>query len=417
MRYLPRLADRELSSRLSSAGAVLIEGPKACGKTETARRIAASEVLLDVDAAAREALAVDPSLVLDGEPPMLVDEWQVEARIVWNHVRRAVDVRGAPGQFILAGSAVPEDDASRHTGAGRFSTLRMRPMSLFESGHATGEISLAGLLEGQRAASKDPGFAVADIAERVTVGGWPASQALTTGNAARAARDYLAQIRNVDIGRVGRRRRDPQKMERLMASLARNVATEVDIVALARDAGGDAGTLSRGTVYEYLEVLERLMIVENQPAWSPHMRSRATLRLAPKRHFVDPSLAVAALGGSPQRLLQDLNLLGLLHESLVIRDLRVLAQPLEGAVYHYRDQYGREVDAVVQLSDGRWGAFEIKLGAGRVDEAARALRKFAELVDTNKSGTPAVLAVIVGTGYGYVRPDGVAVVPIGSLGP
>ncbi len=416
MSYLPRVVDTELQRRLNAAGAVVIEGPKACGKTETARRRAASSVLLDIDDNARRAAAIDPSLVLEGPTPKLIDEWQVEPGL-WNHVRRAVDDRGIPGQFVLTGSSAPADDVARHTGAGRFSFLRMRPMTLFESGHTNGAVSLAALLAGEPARSEDPGLTVADLADRITAGGWPAQLGRRVSDAARAARDYLEQIRHVDVSRVAGSRRDPARVERLLRSLARNTSTGVAITALAADAGGGDGPLDRHTVAEYLNILERLMVIENLPAWAPHLRSRANLRTSPKRHFVDPSLAVAAMGAGPQRLLGDLNLLGLLFESLAIRDLRVLTQPLDAQVLHYRDNYGVEADAVVQLPDARWAAFEVKLGAGLVDEGAEALLRFRDAIDTRSSGEPAVLGVIAGTGFGYTRPDGIAVIPLGALAP
>lgn len=394
----------------------MIEGPKSCGKTETARQIAASSVLLDVDVAAQQALTVDPLLVLKGPTPRLIDEWQIEPK-VWNHIRRLVDDRRTPGQFILTGSSVPDDDINRHTGAGRFSFLRMRPMTLFETNYSNGAISFAALMNGQPPRSVDPGLTVSDLANRITVGGWPAQQERSVTDAAQSARDYLDQIRQVDVGRVTGSSYNPTKMGQLLKSLARNVATEVAIKVLATDAGGSDGPLSRNTVVDYLNVLERLMIIENQPAWAPHMRSKAILRSSAKRHFVDPSLAVAAMTGSPARLLLDLNLLGLLFESLVVRDLRVFAQPIDGQVFHYRDSNGLEVDAIVQLADGRWAAFEIKLGVGLVDEGAASLRKFADVIDTKKCGEPVLLAVISGTGYGYVRPDGISVIPIGALAP
>lgn len=414
--YLPRVVDSELDARLGAAGAVVIEGPKACGKTETARRRAASSVFLDVDENARRAAQIDPGLVLDGRVPRLIDEWQIEPSI-WNHIRRAVDDRGRAGQFVLTGSSVPADDVARHTGAGRFSFLRMRPMTLFETGHTNGAVSLAATLAQEPVRSDDPGLSVRDLADRIVVGGWPAQHGRRVSDAARAARDYLEQIRQVDVSRAAGSRRDPAKIARLLRSLARNTSTEAATTVLAADAGGSEGPLDRHTVAEYLNILHRLMILEDQEAWAPHLRSRASLRRSPKRHFVDPSLAVAALGAGPEHLLQDLNLLGMLFESLVIRDLRVLAQPLDGQVLHYRDNYGVEVDAVVQLADGRWGAFEIKLGAGLVDAGAEALHRFRAAIDTRRSGEPAVLGVIAGTGFGYVRPDGVAVIPVGALAP
>lgn len=395
---------------------MVIEGPKACGKTETGRQVAASAALLDVDLNLRRALDVDPSLVLEGDVPRLIDEWQVEPAI-WNHIRRLVDDRSQPGQFVLTGSSVPNDDASRHTGAGRFSFLRMRPMTLYESGYTNGAVSLAALFDGHSPRSADPGLSVSDLADRITIGGWPAQQAGSPGVAAEAARDYLHQISEVDVARATGSVRDPGKLRALLRSLARNASTEVAITVLAADAGGADGPLARSTVADYLNALERLMVVENQPAWAPHLRSRAVLRSAPKRHFVDPSLAVAALAASPRRLFNDLSLLGLFFESLVVRDLRVFAQPLGGQVQHYRDNNGLEVDAIVQLADGRWGAFEIKLGAGLVDAGAASLLRFANIIDTEKCGEPSVLAVISGNGYGYMRPDGVGVIPIGALAP
>ena len=416
MAYRARIAEDELEQRLAAAGAVVIEGPKACGKTATARRFSNSEILLDVDANARQAIEVDPTLVLDGPTPRLIDEWQI-APSIWNHVRRAVDDRDSTGQFILTGSAVPADDVTRHTGAGRLSRLRMRPMSLFETGHSSGSVSLRALLGGAAVRTPSPGLTVGDIAERVVVGGWPGNLTNSPAQGARAVRDYLEEIRRVDLGRVDDRARDPVKVGRLLRSLARHVATQATIATLSIDAGGADGVLARDTVTGFLTALERLMIVEDQPAWSTHLRSKARIRGAAKRHFVDPSLATAALRATPDRLLADLNLFGLLFESLVVRDLRIYAQANDAMVMHYRDSTELEIDAVVEAADGRWGAFEVKLGRGPIDTAAEALLKFSARVDTAKCGVPAVLAVIVGTGYGYVRPDGVAVIPIGALGP
>lgn len=414
--YLPRVVDAELRERLAATGAVVIEGPKACGKTATARQIAASEVLLDVDANARRAVGLDPSLVLDGDRPRLIDEWQIEPNI-WNHVRRAVDDRAKPGQFILTGSAVPADDVTRHTGAGRITRLRMRPMSLFEAGVGAGSVSLSRLLDGETIRSHDTGITVRDLAREIAIGGWPGFRDLGQDRALRAIRDYLDEIRRVDIGRVDNRSRDPEKVGRLLRSLARNVATYVSASTLARDAGGSDGPLREDTAREYLDALTRLMIVENQPAWAPHLRSKAVLRSAEKRHFADPSLAVAALRATPESLLRDLNLFGFLFESLAIRDLRVYAQAADAEVLQYRDSGGREVDAIVSAADGRWAAFEVKLGEGQIEEAAKNLTKIIARIDTDKVGPPAVLGVIVGTGYGYVRDDGIAVIPIGALCP
>jgi predicted AAA+ superfamily ATPase len=415
--YLNRVVDGELTRRLAANGAVLIEGPKACGKTETARRQAASEVLLDIDLAAREAAAIDPGLVLDGPVPRLIDEWQTVVPL-WNRVRREVDARKEPGQFILTGSATPADDVMRHTGAGRFGRVRMRPFSLFEAATSTGSVSLADALNGAATATPDPGVTVRDLIEEVVRGGWPGIRGLAVPDAAQAVRDYVEQITRTDISAVDGVRRDPTRVLTVLRSLARHTATQATLKTLASDSDvpAGAGVASYETVSSYLGALGRLMVVEDVPAWNTHLRSSHQLRTSPTRHFVDPSLAVAALRATPDTLLADLNFFGLLFESLVVRDLRVYAQSLDGAVYHYRDQTGLEVDAIVDTGE-RWGAFEIKLGTNRIDEAASHLTTFAGRIDTTKRGPAAVLAVIVGTGYGYVRSDGVHVIPIGSLGP
>jgi predicted AAA+ superfamily ATPase len=414
--YTPRIVDAELRQLLASAGAVVIEGPKACGKTMTATQQAASRVLLDIDPAARLALKVEPGLVLEGARPRLLDEWQVAPEL-WNQVRRAVDAADQPGQFLLTGSAVPAEDASRHTGAGRFAFLRMRPMCLVETGASSGAVSLRDLFDGAAPSVVDPGLSLRDLSGLIGRGGWPAQQERSLQAACRAARDYLEQVRQVDISRVGERRLDPVRVGDLLRALGRHCATEAKLSTLAADTGGSDGSLDERTVSGYLQALERLMVIEDQPAWAPHLRSRARLRKAPKRHFVDPSLALAAMGAAPERLLQDLEWFGQVFESLVIRDLRVYSQGLEAEVFHYRDDYGLEVDAIVQLRDGRWGAIEIKLGEGQVEQAATNLKRFSEQIDSQRSGAPAFLAVICSKGYGYRRSDGVVVVPIGALGP
>lgn len=416
MGYIARLADGELSQRLSWSGAVLIEGPKACGKTETARQQARSEVRLDVNVQERSAAEITPSLILDQPAPLLIDEWQLVPDI-WAHVRRAVDDRGAHGQFILTGSAVPQDDARRHSGAGRISVMRMRPMCLAESGQSSAAVSLSALLDGTTQSAPDPGLDIPALAELITKGGWPGWHAASPDIASRGLRDYLTQICHIDVPAVSERRRDPAKVEATVRSLARNVATEVTITTLAGDVSGSDSGLDRESVSAYLHALDRLMIIEDQPAWAPAMRSRVQLRSSPRRHFVDPSLAVAALRASPQKLLADLEFMGLLFESLVVRDLRVLAQPLDGRILHYRDNKGLEVDAIVMCDDGRWGAIEIKLGPIRIDEAAEKLQTFARSVDTSRCGEPAFLAVVTGTGFAYRRPDGVHVIPVATLGP
>jgi len=414
MAYVSRIADSELQKRLSAAGAVLVEGAKACGKTETARQVANSEVLLDIDKAARDAAELNPGLILQGDTPRLIDEWQLEPEI-WNHVRRTVDERVDPGQFILAGSAQPTDDETRHTGAGRVSRLRMRPMSLYELGSSDGTISLAGLLDHRSNEVTDPGLDLGDLAAAICRGGWPAFRELELPGALRRVRDYLDEIPR-DTQRLGPRHRT-ERVVRLIQSLARNVATPVTARTLATDASRPEDPMSDDAVADYLDSLTRLFVVENQPAWQPHLRSRYRLLRAAKRHFVDPSLAVAALRSEPEALMRDLNFMGLLFESMVIRDLRIYAQAIDGEVQYYQDSSGLEVDAIVQTGNS-WGAFEIKLGGEkRIEEGAATLVRFRDRIDTSKSGDPAVLAIIVGTGYGYTREDGVHVIPVGCLGP
>lgn len=416
MEYRQRTVDAELAALLAAMGAVVLEGPKACGKTMTALQFARSVVRLDVDANARAAVAVDPSLVLEGETPRLVDEWQIEPTI-WNHVRRLVDDRQTNAQFLLTGSAVPADDETRHTGAGRIARLRMRPMSLHESGHSSGAVSLAGLMAGDKARSPDPGLDVQEIANRVAVGGWPRFVDAPVDQALTAMRAYVDEVRRTDVQRAGGVNHDPDRVLQLMRSLARNIGTMTGVKTLAKDVAGAEEAIDHKTAFSYYDALERLMVIEDQPAWGPHLRSKARVRVTPKRHFVDPAIGVAVLRATPDRLLADLNLLGFLFESLVVRDLRIYAQAMDAQVLHYKDGTDLEVDAIVECADGRWGAVEVKLGLGMVDQAAATLLAFADKVDTDKCGPPRFLAVVTGFGLGYARADGVQVVPIGALGP
>lgn len=416
MDYKPRVVDRELRAALKTLGAVLVEGPRACGKTATSLQQAASSVRLDTDRGALELARLDPALVLVGDAPRVIDEWQL-APSLWNSVRRAVDERQERGQFILTGSSVPADDETRHSGAGRILRLRMRPMTFFESGHSDGSVSLAALLQGAPASSATGSLSVVETVDQLCVGGWPALQGLPVDAAQTALRSYLDDVARVDMARVDDVRRDPARVSRVIRSLARHVATEASAAKLAVDASSDGEPMKGATLAEYLATLERLMVVENQGSWATHLRSRDSVRKASKRHFVDPSLAAAALGASPAKLLNDLNTLGLLFESLVLRDLRVYAQPIDGVITHYRDDSGLEVDAIVTLGDGSWAAIEIKLGEAKADEGAASLLKFAAKVDTGKVGVPQALIVITTGRYAYTRADGVQVIPLSVLGP
>lgn len=396
-------------------GAVLIEGPKACGKTATASQVAKTIVRFDEDPTARAQVSLDPQALFSGEPPILFDEWQLEPDI-WNRVRRQVDDRNEKGQFILTGSARPRDDANRHSGAGRFSVMQMRPMSLFESGHSNGQMSLAALLEGDKQTGLGTHLTFEELLKRIVVGGWPELVHADEEFARNWLDDYLRQVIEVDIPDMGHRR-NPSNLARLLESLGRGVGQAVKLSELAKDVGGDTGPIAHETLAGYLDALERLKLTDNSPAWRPHMRSRARLRTAPVRYFVDPSLATAALNIGTAELRADPPATGFHFEALVVRDLRIYAQLQRGQVDSWRDANGSEVDAIVTARDNKWAAFEIKLNPRDVDAAAASLLRFATNVDTSRHKEPACLGVITSTGAGGRRADGVHVIPIGTLGP
>ncbi|MBA3743934.1 DUF4143 domain-containing protein [Sporichthya sp.] len=413
-RYLPRIADSELARRLATAGAVLIEGPKACGKTATATCAANTIFRIDSDPAARAAVSLAPQRLFDNPTPILFDEWQVEPAL-WNRVRRHVDDLQERGLCILTGSATPADDATRHSGAGRFAVIRMRPMSLFESGHASGAVSLSALFDGDAPTAAEDQLGFEGLVERIVVGGWPELVDAAEDDARDWLDDYLTQIAEVDVPALGSRR-NPRNIRRLFAALARSVGQPAKASEIATDVGGADGPIAKETLTAYLEALERLHLIEDAQAWRPHMRSRTRLRTAAVRYFVDPSLGPAALNIGSTELMADPNALGFHFEALAMRDLRIYAQPLRGVVDSWRDANGNEVDAVLSVRNG-WGAFEIKLNPRDVDAAAASLLRFAAGVDHNRHGAPAVLAVITSTGYGGRRADGIHVIPIATFGP
>ncbi len=415
--YIPRIADDILAARLRAVATVVIEGARGVGKTETARKQARSEVRFDVDENARALAALDPAAILEGPEPRLLDEWQ-HAPAIWNHMRRASDEGRRPGRFILTGSAVPADDATRHTGAGRVSRIRLRPMTLFETGDSNGAVALSDLMSSAPVAAQAGGTSLPELISALCRGGWPANAGGELADAQRYCRDYLNEIQRADVQAANGTGRPMVALQRMLRSLARNTATKATLETLAADAGGEE-PLHRNTVRSYLDALERVFVLEDQPAWSARLRSRSRLRRAAKRHFVDPSLAVAALRSGPERLQRDLELLGLLFESLVVRDLRVYADALDGGVYHYRDNTGLEVDAIVETAAGDWLAAEVKLGGdAAIDQAAKSLLKLRDRVDVAAAGEPAKLMVVTAVGgYCYDRPDGVAVVPVTALGP
>ena len=416
--YMPRVADREVERALRASPAVVIEGPRACGKTWTGRRHARSEVPFDAVFENRLAAQIAPREVLEGPVPRLLDEWQL-APDVWDAMRRACDDRGHKGQFILTGSADPPDDATRHTGTGRIIRVRMRPMSLFESGESSGRVSLGGLLASERASAPASPLGLSDIVDVACRGGWPGLLGDPPAVAQRQLRGYLDEISRADISRVDGIARDPVGVRRLMASLGRNTATQATLKTLGADVGGGEDMLHPQTVKSYLGALSRLFVVEDLPAWRPHLRSRAELRRTPKRYFTDPSLAVAALRSNRDQLMGELSYFGLLFESLVTRDLSVYAQANDWELSHYRDSSGLEVDLILTSLDYRgWAAAEVKLGGAElIEQGVQSLRRLREQVDPDRMGEPSKLMVITAGGYGFEYPDGIAVVPITALGP
>ncbi|GAA1731827.1 ATP-binding protein [Microcella frigidaquae] len=415
--YRPRVVDAELADKLRVNGAVLIDGPKAVGKTETATQAATTVFRMDVDRVARAALVADPTLLFDNPTPILFDEWQ-ETPEIWNLTRRAVDDHEGKGLYLLTGSSRPRDTARMHSGAGRIGRLRMRPMSLYESGHSSGEVSLAALLNGETVEGAKPlPLSVVELLERVVVGGWPETIDMTESDARAWMGDYLRNVAEVDVPALGPRR-NPGNIERLLASLARVVGGTINNAATATEVGGSRGSIDPRTLANYVDALDRLMLLEPLPPWVSHLRSRTRLRTTPVHHFVDPSIAVSALGAGIVELKRDLEAAGFHFESLVLRDLRTYGQALQARFSSWRDsQLGHEVDAVIELPNGRWAAVEVKLGEAAADEAARSLLTMARKVDRERHGEPVALIVVTGGRFCYRRPDGVTVVPVTALGP
>ncbi len=416
--YLSRLCDIELQLALQSSGAVLIEGAKWCGKTSTASKAAASVLYMqDPDNAGsyQSVAGAKPSLLLRGETPRLIDEWQM-APVLWDAVRFEVDKRGEPGQFILTGSAVPSDNVIAHTGTGRISRLMMRPMSLFESLESNGAISLRALFNGQQGdvgAVSD--LSIEQIAFVLCRGGWPASIKLRGSTALRMALDYVEAVINYDVSRVDEVEKNPERVRVLLRSLARNIATTANYQTIQEDIEATDTTVSDRTISSYMNALRRIFVVEDLPAWAPSLRSKTAIRTSVKRHFVDPSIATGVLRTNPQGVLNDFPFFGFLFEALCTRDIRVYAQANDGDVFHYRDKSGLEADLIVRLRDGRWAALEVKLGAKQIDEAAKNLLALQARVDREKMGEASFLMIVTGGQFAYRRSDGIWVVPLGCL--
>ncbi|MBN2777991.1 MAG: ATP-binding protein [Bacteroidales bacterium] len=413
---MKRISDGELERKLEAAGALLIRGIKACGKTESAKQFAGS--ILELDQNDQVALLMDtsPQRLLVGKTPRLIDEWQEYPKI-WNYIRHEIDRRNLPAQFILTGSSNPEESIKMHSGAGRFTILDMRTMSWQELGYSDGKVSLKSLFNSDKIDVYDEPTDLEFIVERLIIGGFPVMIGKKLNQAIDINRAYVDLLAEVDMSRVSNIKRDPVKVINLLRSLSRNVATIVDISTIETDISErEFVDISRPTIYDYLDALDRLMIIENQPAWNTHIRSSYSLRKSPKRHFSDVSLAVATLGLDKDALLNDLKFTGFLFESLVVHELRVYAQASDAKVFHYQDSSGLEVDAIVQRHNRDWCAFEIKLGVGQIEEAANNLKKLVSVLDERKVELPKSLNIITGTGISYTRNDGINVISLSSLG-
>lgn len=420
--YLPRITDKLLLEILEAKGAVLIEGPKWCGKTTTAKQIAKSFIAMDqpdMTKQYQQMAELSPSTLLEGETPRLIDEWQIAPNL-WNAVRYEVDNRGEFGQFILTGSAVPRDfDDSMHTGTGRISRLLMRPMSLYESKDSFGRVSLKDLFDGKEVSSVDE-TSLDEIAFLICRGGWPKSVGLDEKPALFQAIDYHDAVVSIDISRVDSIKRDKEKAKRLLKSYARHVGSQSSLETIRQDMlSNQTDTFDQVTLYSYLDALRKIFVIEDSPAWNPNLRSKTSIRTTDTRYFSDPSIATAALGIGPKDLINDLNTMGFLFENLCVRDLRIYAEYLDGTVYHYRDGNGLECDAVVHLRNGAYGLIEIKLGGDRlIEEGAESLQELASKIDTKNMLKPSFMAVLCAKApFAYKRQDGVYVIPIGQLKP
>ena len=402
-------------------GAVLIEGPKWCGKTTTAKQLAKSVLDLGDSAVliqSRQMIEISPGMLLNGDTPRLIDEWQALPTI-WDSIRSEVDRRGLPSQFILTGSSVlPNANETVHSGTGRFAHIMMRPMSLFESGESSGTISLRSLFDGEEITPQENHLEVEDIAYLTCRGGWPWATLIPEKVALDQASDYYTSVTDRDIQRVDNIRRSPDRARALLRSYARNISQQVSYATIRKDMlANDTSTLDEDTVADYIQALKKLFVIEDLKAWSPNIRSKAAIRTGDTRHFVDPSIGIAALGLGPKDLISDLQTFGLFFESMAVRDLRVYAEALDGELYHYRDSSGLECDTVLHRHNGTYALLEVKLGGEqRIEEGATCMKALANKIDTKQMKSPAFMAIITGVGkYAYRRKDGVFVIPIGCL--
>ena len=419
--YKKRIADEILKRKLEGKGAVLIEGPKWCGKTTTAEQVAASILYMDDPEKKEQNISMSeliPKRLLKGETPRLIDEWQIAPKL-WDTIRFEVAHRSELGQFVLTGSAVPVDTKEiTHSGTGRFTWLMMRPMSLYESGDSSGEVSLKDLFDGNIDVDGFSELNIERLAFLVCRGGWPQAVDMRDEIALDQAMDYLDAVIHSDINRTDNVQKNPDKVRRLMRSYARNQGTQAPNTELAKDVqGNDVAPLYEETIASYINALKKIFVIEDMPSWNPNLRSKTAIRSSDTRYYIDPSIAVAALGVGPNDLINDLKTFGFLFETLCVRDLRVYAEALNGDVFHYRDKNGLECDAVIHLKNGKYGLVEIKLGGDKlIEEGAKSLKTLASKINTEEMKNPSFLMVLTGTGdYAYRRHDGILVVPIGCL--
>ena len=417
MEYLPRVVDKEIDELMEIMGAVLIEGCKWCGKSTTGFHHAKSIIEFQNPDRKQEYDKIKntkPSLFLNGEKPRMFDEWQMYS-VVWDSIRTDVDHTGLKGQYILTGSAKPSEGETMHTGTGRISRVLMRPMSLFESKESTGEVSFSDILDGKDISGVSQ-LSLEDLASIIVRGGWPASIEIKSDAKYRFAKEYVKSLIHEEVKKVDGVERNPEKMQNVLRSLARNISTQVSNSTIEDDVRNSFDDdISRPTLTDYLNTLEKLFVIEDVNATNLNFRSKYAIRTKPKKYFVDPSIATAILDIKPKDLINDLNTFGLMFESLCIRDLKIYTESFGGDITFYRDEKDFEVDAILRTSSGKWGAIEIKLGAGYIDEAANNLLKFKDRVDIKKCGEPSFLMVLTGTDYSYKREDGVYVVSIGTL--
>jgi len=422
MEYRKRLADEVLKDKLEASGAVLVEGAKWCGKTTTSKQIAKSVLYMQEPAQKKQNLLMtdtNPSLLLQGDAPRLIDEWQLAPKL-WDAVRFEVDQRDDFGQFILTGSAVPPDTSEiSHSGTGRISRMLMRPMSLFESGESSGSVSLEGLFNTDYEVSASVESDIEKLAFLICRGGWPKAVGKSIKVALQQAVDYYDAVVNSDISRVDGKKRNPERAKLLMRSYSRNIGSQAKFEEIRQDIlGNDVDSFSIDTLYDYLNALKKIFVIEDAPAWNPNLRSKTAIRNTDTRYYVDPSIATASMGLGPKDLINDLNTMGLFFENLCVRDLRIYAQSIGGEIYHYRDKSGLECDAVVHLRNGSYGLVEIKLGGDKLIEVGAAtLNRFEKIIDTTKMKSPSFKMILTGVGnYAFKRPDGILVVPVRSLG-